>query len=293
MIDKITEQQNPKSTYLDQMSTEEILKMMNDEDKSIAFAVEKVIHQISELTKKVESSLQDGGRLFYVGSGTSGRLGVLDASECPPTFSTNPEMVQGIIAGGFDALVKSIEGAEDYPEDGAKAIIENQISQNDVVIGITASSSSPFVIGALEQAKYLKAVTGLIICNKAPKLDFVDIVIPVIVGPEIISGSTRMKSGTATKMILNMITTTTMIKLNKTYGNLMVDLRASNKKLWERGTHIISHLTKLSKEKSLDLLQKAHGEVKTALVMKKLEIDYTNAKIQLDKNHGSLRKVIG
>ncbi|MBC8214046.1 MAG: N-acetylmuramic acid 6-phosphate etherase [Candidatus Marinimicrobia bacterium] len=292
ITNKITEQQNPNSINLDNLSINEVIKLINEEDKSVAFSVEKVLPQVTELIEKVIICLQNNGRLFYIGSGTSGRLGVLDASECPPTFSTNPEMVQGIIAGGYGALVKSIEGAEDNPKDGARTIVNNKITENDVVIGITASSNTPFVIGALEQAKQFNAVTGLIICNKPPKLDFVDVVIPVIAGPEVVTGSTRMKAGTATKMILNMITTTTMVKLNKTYGNLMVDLKASNNKLWERGTRIISYLTGLPPDEALKFLKEANGEVKTAIVMSKLQTNYNKAKQLLDNAQGSLRKVI-
>ena len=290
--DKITEQQNPASSYIDEQTTHEILRIINDEDADVAQAVHKKLQDIEAFIDALILRFKDGGRLFYVGSGTSGRLGVLDAAECPPTYRTNPGMIQGIIAGGFDALVQSIEDAEDYPEDGAKAIIEHNLTTDDSILGITASSSTPFVLGALDQAKKLGALTGLLICNHSPKFKYVDHLISIIVGPEVITGSTRMKAGTATKMVLNMITTTTMIKLNKTYGNLMVDLKASNQKLWDRGARIVSHLTDLDYEDSLDLLKSANGEVKTAIVMKILCVNAECARKKLGSHSGSLRQAI-
>jgi len=290
--DKITEQQNPASSDIDEKTTGEILTIINNEDADIAQAVQKRLQDIEMFIDALCPRFNDGGRLFYVGSGTSGRLGVLDAAECPPTYRTDPEMVQGIIAGGYDALVRSIEGAEDYPEDGAQAVSDFNITANDTVLGITASSSTPFVLGALEKAKEFGAMTGLLLCNNPPKLEYVDHIISIIVGPEVISGSTRMKAGTATKMVLNMITTTLMIKLNKTYGNLMVDLKASNEKLWDRGTRIIQHLTDLSYDDSLKLLQSADGEVKTAIVMEKLKMEAGDTREKLNENKGSLRKVL-
>jgi len=290
--DKITEQQNSASAHIDENSTLEILSIINSEDAGIAMTLKDKLPEIEAFIDALVPRIQRGGRLFYVGSGTSGRLGVLDAAECPPTFSTDPEMVQGIIAGGYDALVKSIEGAEDSPSDGAKAILDNGINAEDTVLGITASSTTPFVLGALEKAKEIGAITGLLLCNNPPILEFVDHIISVIVGSEIITGSTRMKAGTATKLVLNMVTTTLMIKLNKTYGNLMVDLKASNEKLWDRGARIIQYLTDLNFEDSLKLLQFADGEVKTAVVMEKLKSSKTYAHQLLDKNKGSLHKVL-
>ena len=202
--DNITEQQNPASSHIDEKTTSEILRIMNREDIGVPLAVKDSLHSIEAFIDALFPRFRGGGRLFYVGCGTSGRLGVLDAAECPPTFRTDPNMVQGIIAGGYDALVRSIEGAEDCPKDGAKAIIEHNITSEDIVLGITASSSTPFVLGALEQAKKTAALTGLIICNKPPQLDYVDHLISIVVGPEVITGSTRMKAATATKLILNM-----------------------------------------------------------------------------------------
>ena len=290
--DKITEQQNSASANIDENSTLEILRIINNEDAGVALAIQNKLSEIEAFIKALIPRVKGGGRLFYVGSGTSGRLGVLDAVECPPTFSTSPTMVKGIIAGGYDALVRSIEGAEDNPTDGAKAIIDYGINSESTVLGITASSTTPFVLGALEKAKEFGAMTGLLLCNNPPKLEYVDHIISIIVGPEVISGSTRMKAGTATKMVLNMITTTLMIKLNKTYGNLMVDLKASNEKLWDRGTRIIQHLTDLSYNDSLKLLQSADGEVKTAIVMEKLKMKAGDAREKLNENKGSLRKVL-
>ena len=290
--DKITEQQNSASANIDENSTLEILSIINNEDAGVALAIQNKLSGIEVFIKALIPRVKGGGRLFYVGSGTSGRLGVLDAAECPPTFSTSPTMVKGIIAGGYDALVRSIEGAEDNPTDGAKAIIDYGINSESTVLGITASSTTPFVLGALEKAKEFGAMTGLLLCNNPPKLEYVDHIISIIVGPEVISGSTRMKAGTATKMVLNMITTTLMIKLNKTYGNLMVDLKASNEKLWDRGTRIIQHLTDLSYDDSLKLLQSADGEVKTAIVMEKLKMEAGDTREKLNENKGSLRKVL-
>ena len=289
--EKITEQQNLVSINIDTNSTLEILSIINNEDAGVPSSIQKTIPHIEAFIDALVPKIQSGGRLFYVGTGTSGRLGVLDAAECPPTFSTNPDMVQGIIAGGYDALAKSIEGAEDNSADGAEAILNYEINAEDIVLGITASSSTPYVLGALEKAKEIGAMTGLLLCNNPPKLEYVDHIISVIVGPEVITGSTRMKAGTATKMVLNMITTALMIKLNKTYGNLMVDLKASNDKLWDRGTRIIEHLTDLNYDEALNILKSADGEVKTAVVMEKLKVGVEAARDRLRNHKGSLKDV--
>ena len=289
---KITEQQNPASADIDEKSIHEILTVINNEDGAVAAAVQNCLVDITGFINVLVLRLHSGGRLIYVGSGTSGRLGVLDAAECPPTFSVDPELVQGIIAGGNDALVRSIEGAEDDPADGARAVVNYDITAADTILGITASSSTPFVLGALEKAKEIGAITGLLICNNPPELEYIDHLISIIVGPEVITGSTRMKAGTATKMVLNMITTTAMIKLNKTYGNLMVDLKASNQKLWDRGTRIIEHLTELNYDDALKLLQSANGDVKTALVMGNKTYDYEKSRQMLIGNKGSLRRTL-
>ena len=290
--EKITEQQNPASADIDEKSIHEILNIINNEDRGPAVAVQNSLVDIADFINILVPRLQSGGRLFYIGSGTSGRLGVLYAAECPPTFSVDPEIVQGIIAGGYEALVRSIEGAEDNPADGAQAVVDYGITKAATILGITASSSTPFVLGALEKVKEIGAITGLLICNNPPELEYIDHLISIIVGPEVIAGSTRMKAGTATKMVLNMITTTAMIKLNKTYGNLMVDLKASNQKLWDRGTRIIEHLTELNYDDALKLLQSANGDVKTALVMGNKTYDYEKSRQMLIGNKGSLRRTL-
>jgi len=277
---------------IDQKSIHEIIEIINNEDATVHLAVQKSMSEISEFIQSTVKCLKKGGRLFYIGAGTSGRLGVLDASECPPTYRTNPEMVQGIIAGGFDALIKSIEGAEDDPVLGEQIVNDLNIGENDIILGISASGTAPYVLSALNQSKINGAITGLFVCNNSKKLNFIDHLIKVIVGPEVVTGSTRMKAGTATKMVLNMITTATMIKLNKTFGNVMIDLNASNEKLWDRGTRIIMHFTNLNHESALALLKSANGEVKTAIVMQKLNKNFDDAKTILEENDGSLITII-
>ncbi len=289
---KVTEQQNSNSMHIDKQSVEEILHIINNEDAHIANCVKDVIPQISHFVDAVINSLWNDGRLFYVGAGTSGRLGVLDASECPPTFRTNPQMVQGIIAGGDTALRNSVEGAEDDGYAGKNTMEIHDVNNRDVVLGISANGNAQFILHALKEAKLRGATTGLLICNIPQNLDYIDHTISVVVGPEIITGSTRMKSGTATKMVLNMITTTSMIKLNKTYGNLMVDLTACNKKLWQRGGGIISQITNLNSEESMKLLKSADGEVKTAIAMWKLQCNKDKARKTLKDVNGNLSKII-
>jgi len=247
------------------MSVTEILELINNEDATIAGAVSTVLPRIAEFVERVVQSFRSGGRLIYVGAGTSGRLGVLDAAECPPTFSVAPDLVQGIIAGGAEALTRSVEGAEDSPGKGAESLEELELSGNDSVLGIATGGTTPFVQGALAYARGKGACTGFLVCTDEETVrGQADILIPVIVGPEVVTGSTRMKAGTATKLVLNMITTTAMVQLNKTYGNLMVDLKALNAKLWDRGTRIISEIAGLPYEEALGLLKRADGEVKTA-----------------------------
>ena len=285
---KITEQQNSLSQKINNMSISEILLLMNEQDALISSAINKEINKIEILINDIVNKIKKNGRLFYIGCGTSGRLGVLDASECPPTFSTKPELVQGIIAGGTKALYKSVEGAEDSSEEGRKIIAKNAVQDNDIIIGISANGSAPYVLSALEEAYACGATTCLIAFNKIDKNNNIHHLISIITGPEIISGSTRLKAGTATKMVLNMITTSTMIKLNKTYNNYMVDLKVSNKKLLERGLNIMNKISGLNKKDSKKLLDKAKGEVKTALVMNKLNCNYSDARHQLDIVDGNL-----
>lgn len=290
--DKTTEQQNINTMKIDAMSTGEILTVMNEEDKLVPLAVEKALPEIERFVNLVVEQFHKGGSLFYIGAGTSGRLGVLDASEIPPTFSADPKLIQGIIAGGERALRNAVEGAEDHPDIGRQTVNDFQMGPHDILLGITTSGFAPYVHGALQQAKENGAYTGLLICNTPGDYPYADVVIPAIVGPEIVTGSTRLKAGTATKLILNMISTTAMIKMNKTYGNLMVDLMALNIKLWDRGTRIIVHLSDLEYDDAKKVLDAAKGEVKTALVMAIKKTDYATAKEALRQADGALRRVI-
>ena len=291
-MDKITEQQNSLSKNFNNNSIFEIITLMNKEDASISLAINEQLNQIEQFILEIIKNIKKGGRLFYIGCGTSGRLGVLDASECPPTFSTDPNLVQGIIAGGYEALYQSIEGAEDSLDDGVEVIKNKDIKSNDIVLGISANGAANFVLGALEEAFKNGATTGLLTFNNIDKKKYINYLIPIITGPELISGSTRLKAGTATKMILNMITTTTMIKLNKTYNNFMVDLKVSNKKLLDRGIKIINNILGLDYKESKLLLNQSKGEVKTALAMHKLNCNYDIAKKKIDAVKGNLSKIL-
>ncbi len=289
-----TEKRNPKSTHIDTLSTLEIVDLINSEDRMVPQAVDTQRERIAAAIDLIVDRFREGGRLFYVGAGTSGRLGVLDASECPPTFGVKPALVQGIIAGGRRALVRSIEGAEDHPEDGAKAIDKRRVSPKDVVVGLAACGMTPFVRGALRQARQIGAATVFVTCApEAVKSLTADIIINPVVGPEVITGSTRMKAGTATKLVLNMLTTTAMVKLGKVHGNLMVDLRAVNNKLRDRSARIVMELTHLSRRQSEALLRQAEGKVKAAIVMHFRQVDLPNALQILDECGQFLRKAIG
>ncbi len=288
-----TEKRNRRSEQIDRLSTREIVELINSEDALVAPAVKEENKNISAAVEMIVEHFNKGGRLFYVGAGTSGRLGVLDASECPPTFGVSPKLVQGIIAGGRRALVRAIEGAEDNPQDGADAIIKNKITAKDTVVGIAACGMTPFVRGALKQAKKIGAGTIFITCApEAVKHIPAEIIINPVVGPEVVTGSTRMKAGTATKLVLNTLTTTAMIKLGKVYRNLMVDLNATNEKLRDRSQRIIMEMTSLSRPKAKRLLEKAHGKVKTAIVMYFRDADDKEALEILEKCHQSLREAI-
>lgn len=290
---KLTESINPKTLDIDCKSIEEIISIMNEEDKNVIKAVQDEKDNIVKVVESVIYSLSNGGRLFYVGAGTSGRLGVLDAAECPPTFGTKPEMVQGIIAGGNKALTIAVEGAEDDEEKGSQVILEQRVNNKDIVIGITTSGTTPYVIAALKQSHLMGAKTVLLSCNPlSKKKTYIDYYITPLVGPEIITGSTRLKAGTATKMILNMITTTSMIKLGKVYKNLMVDLQANNQKLKKRSINIIKILTNLEDEKAIELLKQAKGNLKIALVMYLKKVDYNTALNHLKINNYILRKAL-
>jgi len=288
-----TEKRNPASANIDRLSTLEIVELINREDRAAPQAVSSQRKKIAAAIDVVVAQLRAGGRLFYIGAGTSGRLGVLDASECPPTFGVKPSMVQGIIAGGKRALVRSIEGAEDHAEDGAKAIDKKHVSTKDVVVGLAACGMTPFVRGALQRARRLGARTICVTC--APEaVGFIpaEIVINPVVGPEIVTGSTRMKAGTATKLVLNTLTTAAMIKLGKVYGNLMVDLRAVNNKLRDRSVRIVMELAGLSRPKAQALLKRADGKLKPAVVMHFRQVDLRSATRILNECNQSLRKAI-
>ena len=288
-----TEQQNTQSLNIDSVSVEKVLQTINQEDQTVAQAVKKAIPEIESVVHLTTGSMREGGRVFYIGAGTSGRLGVLDASEIPPTYSAPEKWFIGIIAGGDRALRKSIEGAEDQPESAVKDLDPFGINDKDVVIGISCSGAAAYVVSALEYARKLGAKTVYLVTNPDPyKMAEVDIVIVVDTGPEIITGSTRMKAGTATKMVLNMISTATMVQLGKVYGNLMVDLMAVNEKLIDRGVRIIIQLTGLDRKDALERLNEAKMSVKKAVVMETKGIPLQETERLLEKVKGSLRKAL-
>jgi N-acetylmuramic acid 6-phosphate etherase len=291
---RATERRNPRTASIDLADPLEIVDVINAEDRMVPDAVSTQREQIAAAIATAETCFREGGRLFYVGAGTSGRLGVLDASECPPTFGTDPEMVQGIIAGGLPALTRSQEGAEDVVENGARAMDEHSVAPHDFVIGIAASGTTPYVHSAIRRARELGARTAIISCSPPPAglLDEVDIAILPIVGPEVVTGSTRMKAGTATKLVLNMITTGAMIRLGKTYGNLMVDLRATNNKLKDRSERIIVEVCGVSRGEARRLLESADKSVKTAIVMQKLGASREEAEKALALAGGVIRRAI-
>lgn len=289
-----TEQRNPRSMDIDARSTEEILKIINDEDKTVPHAVEKELPYIAQAVELIVKALKSGGRLLYFGAGTSGRLGVIDASECPPTFGTPYGMIEGYIAGGKEAMFRAQEGAEDYEENGAKDILLAQVTSKDVVCGIAASRRTPYVIGAVKKAKELGATTLYITCNPRENFNIkeVDVAICPYIGPEVIMGSTRMKSGTAQKLVLNMLTTTAMIRMGKVYENMMIDLQMTNKKLVERSKRIVMTITSLSYDEASNYLQQAGGHVKTTLVMIKAGVGAEEARERLVKADGFVRRAI-
>jgi N-acetylmuramic acid 6-phosphate etherase len=290
----LTEKQNPHSMEIDKLSTLEILKLINNEDSLIPSAVKKVIPQIEKTVGYTVNALKNGNRIIYIGAGTSGRLGILDASEIPPTFSAPREWFTGVIAGGRDAVFRSIESAEDIPKDAVRDLNAIGIKKGDILIGIASSSTTPYVIAGLRYGKQIGCGTVFLICNPVPaESEYFDITISVDLGPEIITGSTRMKAGTATKLILNMISTTTMVKMGKVYGNLMVDLMVVNEKLRDRGIRIIENLTDLNYKDAGKTLKDSGGSVKTALIMIHRFCTRAEAKILINKFDGNLRKIIG
>ena len=286
----ITEQRNPNSMHVDSLSALEIVQLMNEEDKQVPLAIEKCLPQIAQAVECIVAAFQQGGRLVYIGAGTSGRLGVLDASECPPTFGVSPEMVKGIIAGGERALRHPIEGAEDSKTQAVVDLQTIQFSSKDVLVGIAASGRTPYVIGALEYAKSLGSVTISIASNpNSAMANIVDIAIDTVVGPEVLTGSSRLKSGTAQKLVLNMLTTASMILMGKCYQNLMVDVQASNEKLKARAIRIVMQATDCDKALAEETLKQADQNAKLAIMMILSGLDRAQAEALLEKHQGKLQ----
>ncbi|MFB4160124.1 N-acetylmuramic acid 6-phosphate etherase [Geomicrobium sp. JSM 1781026] len=292
-LNLVTEQRNAKSTQIDQMSTEEIVALINEEDQTISAAVRSVLPAIEEAVGLLVKSIQSGGRVFYLGAGSSGRLGFLDASECPPTFGVDRSLFQVVLAGGESAMSEAIEGAEDEKLQGHLDLKERQVTANDVVVGISASGRTPYVIGALDYANQLGASTIAISSNHNAKISqYSDCQIEVVVGPEVITGSTRMKAGTAHKMILNMLSSTTMIKLGKVYENLMIDVNVSNKKLEERAISILQRVSGCNEQQARHALLASDKSVKTALVVLKTGVTVEEAKRALGESEGGVQQAI-
>jgi N-acetylmuramic acid 6-phosphate etherase len=289
----VSEERNPRTMDLDLLPTVEILRRINAEDKGVADAVEKAIPEIAASVEKIVAAFETGGRLIYMGAGTSGRIGVLDASECPPTFRVHPTMVVGLIAGGYGALLRAAEGAEDSETQGAAALEEIGLASRDVVVGIAASGRTPYVVGGLAYAKRTSATTIALSCNAPSAIGAIaDIAIATIVGPEVLTGSTRMKSGTAEKLVLNMLTTASMVRIGKTYQNLMVDLKASNKKLLARATRIVMQATDCSLEEAREALTRTDSDVKLAILVTLTGMNLPDARRALEGNGGFLRRAI-
>ncbi len=289
-----TEARNPVSERIDTLSALEIARLMNAEDARVAEAVGHQAEAIARAIEIIAQRLRAGGRLIYVGAGTSGRLGVLDATECPPTFSAPPEMVVGLIAGGYTALTRAVEGAEDHPEYAVADLQAINFSRGDVLVGIATSGRTPYVIGGLRYARQLGAAAIGLACNDGSALsEAAELMITPVVGPEIISGSTRLKAGTATKLVLNMLTTGAMVLLGKTYGNLMVDLKATNTKLVARTRRIVARLTGLSEEAAEQQLAQCGGELKTAVVAYRRSVPPEEARELLNQADGQLRRALG
>ena len=289
----VSEGRNPDTMDIDLLPSLDIVQRINQQDKLVPLAVEKVLPEIAEAVDKITEAFKVGGRLFYIGAGTSGRLGVLDASECPPTFGTDPEMVVGIIAGGKEAMFRAKEGAEDDPTLGEQDLKENTLTQRDVVVGIAASGRTPYVIGGLEYANELGATTVALSCNPdSPIADIADIAISPVVGPEALTGSTRLKSGTAQKLVLNMLTTASMIRLGKSYQNLMVDVKATNAKLVARAARIVMQATDCTNQEAKTALKETDYDAKLAILMILTGLDKESATEQLNAKQGYLRKVV-
>lgn len=289
----VSEERNPRTMDIDLLPTVEVLRKINDEDKLVAHAVEQVIPEIAAAVDRTIAAFRQGGRLIYMGAGTSGRIGVLDASECPPTFSVPSTMVVGLIAGGYSALLKATEGAEDSQSKGAEALAEIDLTAKDVVVGIAASGRTPYVIGGLDYAKKIGATAVALSCNPQSAIaEIADIAISPVVGPEALTGSTRMKSGTAEKLVLNMMTTASMIGIGKTYENLMVDLKASNKKLVARAARIVMQATECTLEEAQAALAQTDNDVKLAILIVMTGMDLAAARSALEGSKGFLRQAI-
>ena len=289
-----TEQRNPRTTHIDELSTLEMVKLINSEDHKVAEAVEAVCPQIAKAVDVIAEKLREGGRLIYVGCGTSGRLGILDAVECPPTYSTEPEMVQGLIAGGMPAVYKAVEGAEDDRELGAEDLKGIRFSEKDVLVGIAASGRTPYVLGAMNYARQQGAHVIGISCNPGSQVEkTAEIAITPTPGPEVVTGSTRMKSGTAQKMVLNMLSTGAMIKLGKVYGNLMVDVKPTNAKLVERCKRIVCEATGVDYDTATEALEKCGYRAKVAIVMLKTGSDVHEAEQRLEAHEGRVAQAVG
>lgn len=289
----ITESRNQTSLTIDQLTTIDMLKVINEEDKKVAFAVEKQLPQIAQAVDKIVEAFQQQGRLIYIGAGTSGRLGILDASECPPTYGTPAEQIMGIIAGGTPAIFKAVENAEDKPEQGQADLQSIQFNYKDILVGIAASGRTPYVIGAMEYAKSQGATVISLCCNpNAPMIGLADIAITPIVGAEVITGSSRMKAGTAQKLVLNMLTTASMIKIGKVFSNLMVDVEASNAKLIERQIQIVIEATSCSRQQAINALEQCNRQCKTAIIMLLMQISAEQANALLNENSGMIAHVL-
>ena len=291
---RLTERRNPRTADIDLASPLEIVDLINAEDETVPAAVRREREAIARVIERAEQTFRAGGRLFYVGAGTSGRLGVLDASECPPTYGTDPELVQGIIAGGPPALTRSQEGAEDRVESGREDLERAGVRTGDLVVGIAASGTTPYVRYALAYARSIGASTALVACSPPPAetLEVVDLLVLPLTGPEVVTGSTRMKAGTATKLVLNLITTGAMIRLGKTYGNLMVDLRATNAKLADRSERILMEVCGIERPAARELLASSGGMVKTAVAMQLLGLSRADAEAALERAGGVIRRAV-
>ena len=288
-----TERRNPASAHIDELPTVEMLRIINEEDKKVALAVEKILPEIAKAVDVITDRLAKGGRLFYLGAGTSGRLGILDASECPPTYGVDFELVQGVIAGGTPAIFKAQEGAEDNGELACQDLADRGFSAADVLVGIAASGRTPYVIGGLQYARKLGAATIALACSVSAAIaEWADIALLPVTGAEVVTGSTRMKAGTAQKLVLNMLSTGTMIKLGKVYGNLMVDVKTSNKKLEERAKNIVMEATGCSREESIAALAEAKGNAKLAIFLHLTGAGYEAGKAALAAANGHLAQAL-